>query len=53
MHRPVIDWEKNADIDKPGTLKHTLFTATKKLIGIRKKIPVIADKKKSYLVKTA
>jgi amylosucrase len=45
MHRPVIDWEKNANIDKPGTIEHIIFSSTKKLISIRKKLPVIADKK--------
>jgi amylosucrase len=45
MHRPVIDWEKNANIDKPGTIEHIIFSSKKKLISIRKKLPVIADKK--------
>lgn len=45
MHRPVIDWEKNVAIDKPGTIEHIIFTSLQKLIRLRKNIPVIADKK--------
>jgi len=45
MHRPVIDWNKNENINKEGTIEHTIFTSTKKLISLRKKLPVIADKK--------
>ena len=45
MHRPVIDWEKNKNVDKPGTIEHIIFGSTQKLIQLRKKIPVIADKK--------
>lgn len=45
MHRPVIDWKKNGKFDKPGTIEHIIFTGTQKLIALRKKLPVIADKK--------
>ena len=45
MHRPVIDWDKNLNIEKPGTTEHIIFSATQKLISIRKKLSVIADKK--------
>jgi amylosucrase len=45
MHRPVIDWNKNEDVEKPGTIESVIFSSTKKLIEIRKKLPVIADKK--------
>ncbi len=45
MHRPMIDWDKNENINKEGTVEHTIFTSTKKLIELRKKLPVIADKK--------
>jgi amylosucrase len=45
MHRPVIDWEKNTDVDKPGTVEHIIFSGTQKLIQIRKNLGVIADKK--------
>jgi len=45
MHRPMIDWEKNAKADKPGTIEHIVFSGTQKLFQIRKSISVIADKK--------
>ena len=45
MHRPIIDWKKNENIDKPGTIEHIIFTSTQKLIQLRKKISVIADRK--------
>jgi len=45
MHRPVIDWNKNINVEKPGTIEHIVFSSTQKLISIRKKLSVIADKK--------
>lgn len=45
MHRPVIDWEKNKKIDLPGTIEQRIFTGTKRLIEIRKKLEVVADNK--------
>ncbi|MGQ0738269.1 MAG: alpha-amylase family glycosyl hydrolase [Bacteroidota bacterium] len=45
MHRPVIDWDKKSNIDKPGTTEYAIFSGTQKLISIRKKLPVVADKK--------
>ena len=45
MHRPVTDWEKNKkteDISKP---EGAVFSATQKLLDIRKKLGVMADKK--------
>ena len=45
MHRPVIDWEKNKRINKTNTVEHRIFSATQKLLAIRKKLPVIADYK--------
>jgi amylosucrase len=45
MHRPLINWEKNKKADVPGTVEHTIFSSTQKLIRIRKKLPVIADRK--------
>ncbi len=45
MHRPVIDWKKNKKINYPGTVEQKVFSATKKLISIRKKLPVVADYK--------
>ena len=45
MHRPVIDWEKNENTDKPGTIEERIFTGTQQLIHIRKKLSVVADYK--------
>jgi amylosucrase len=45
MHRPVIDWNKNKKIEIAGTPEQIIFSATQKLIAIRKKLPVIADTK--------
>ncbi len=45
MHRPVIDWERNKKIDVSGTTEFNVFTATKKLIAIRKKISCVGDYK--------
>jgi amylosucrase len=45
MHRPVIDWNKNANTEKPGTIEHLVFSGTQKLIRIRKGLVVVADKK--------
>jgi amylosucrase len=45
MHRPIIDWIKNENVDKPGTIEHIIFASTQKLIQLRKKLAVIADKK--------
>ena len=45
MHRPLFDWNKNSNYEKPGTIENIVFTSTQKLIGIRKKLAVIADKK--------
>ena len=45
MHRPLIDWEKNAKTAQEGTLEYLVYTATQKLLATRKKLDVIADKK--------
>ena len=45
MHRPVIDWGKNKNIDIEGTIENRIFSSIKKLIAIRKKLPVVADVK--------
>jgi amylosucrase len=43
MHRPVIDWEKNKRVEKKGTAEQRIFSATQKLIALRKKLPMVAD----------
>jgi len=45
MHRPLIDWNKNALTSKKGTIENTVYESTKKLLLIRKTLSVFADKK--------
>ena len=45
MHRPIIDWAKNKKTEEKGTIEERIFSATQLLIGLRKKLPVLADKK--------
>lgn len=43
MHRPVMDWEKNKKAEKAGTPEYRVFSATKKLLRVRKSLPALAD----------
>lgn len=43
MHRPVIDWNKNKRIYETGSTENKVFSATQRLISIRRKLPVVAD----------
>jgi len=52
MHRPVIDWNKNKNALKEGTTEQKIFALTKKLISIRNKISVVADKKNLTWINT-
>jgi amylosucrase len=45
MHRPMIDWEKSAQIKREGSIEARLFSATQKLIRIRKQLSVVSDLK--------
>ena len=45
MHRPLIDWERNKQIEIKGTPEQIIFSSTQRLITIRRKLPVIADRK--------
>lgn len=45
MHRPQIDWKKNARIDTKGTIEQQIFSGTQRLIAIRKQIEAVADYK--------
>jgi amylosucrase len=45
MHRPVIDWEKNERIEENRSIEARVYSATKQLIALRKKLPMIADAK--------
>ena len=43
MHRPIINWEKNKNIDIEGAIEQRIFSGTQKLLSIRKKLPAVAD----------
>ncbi|MBC7509408.1 MAG: hypothetical protein H7320_11780 [Ferruginibacter sp.] len=43
MHRPVIDWNKNNNIEVEGSIEQRIFKATQQLIRLRKKLPMVAD----------
>lgn len=43
MHRPIIDWEKNAQRKKLNTVEARIFNGTKQLLAIRKQLSIIAD----------
>jgi amylosucrase len=43
IHRPIIDWNKNQRHAVKGTIECRLYLATKRLLDIRKKMPVVAD----------
>lgn len=45
MHRPVINWDKNERAKESGTLEQKIFSATRRLLQIRKSLPVVADHK--------
>jgi amylosucrase len=45
MHRPVFNWTKNKNIDIEGTIEQRVFSATQKLIRIRKKLEMVGDYK--------
>ena len=45
MHRPVIDWKKNKNIEIEGTIEQRVFSSTQKLIQIRNKLKAVGDYK--------
>jgi amylosucrase len=45
MHRPVINWDKNEKRNLKGTVEHKVFSSTKKLLAIRKKLELVGDYK--------
>ncbi len=45
MHRPVMDWNKNNNIDVTDTIEQRVFSATQRLISIRKSLPMVGDYK--------
>lgn len=44
MHRPIMDWKRNDKRKKKGSIENTIFTATQKMISVRKSNPIFADK---------
>ncbi len=45
MHRPIINWEKNKNIEKEGSIEQRIFLSTQQLIKIRKSLKVTGDYK--------
>jgi amylosucrase len=45
MHRPVIDWKKNELRNIEATVEHRVFSSTKKLLSIRRKLELLGDYK--------
>lgn len=45
MHRPIIDWKKNALAKKKGSTEQQIFSAMQALISLRKKEEAFADHK--------
>jgi amylosucrase len=45
MHRPIMDWQKNEQRKQEGTIENRVFLETKKLIAIRKQMPILKDMK--------
>ena len=45
MHRPTVNWEKNGRIEQESGPEGKVYAATRKLIAIRNKLPMIADNK--------
>jgi amylosucrase len=43
MHRPIIDWDKVANTKIEGTLENRIFSGIKKLLNIRKQMPLFGD----------
>lgn len=42
-HRPIINWEKAALRNSPGSVENRIFSALKKMIATRKQISAFAD----------
>jgi amylosucrase len=45
MHRPIIDWKKNAAVDAKNTVENQVFSDLQKLIKLRKSLKAVADLK--------
>lgn len=45
MHRPLIDWNKNNNIKNKNSVEQNIFSATKKMVELRKQFSVFSDTK--------
>jgi amylosucrase len=45
MHRPVIDWERQKKVSEKGSIEYRIFSGTRSLLELRRKISVVADLK--------
>ena len=45
MHRPIMDWNKNENRKKTGSIENRVFKETQKLISLRKHLPILRDMK--------
>ena len=45
MHRPQIDWKKHGKIEEAGTVEQHIFSATQRLLRIRKSLTEVSDLK--------
>lgn len=52
MHRPTIDWKKNSRSEVKGTVEYELYQGMKKLLAIRKGLPVVADQNNHQWLQT-
>lgn len=43
MHRPVIDWDKNARTKEKDTIEEIIFSGTQRLLALRASLPQVAD----------
>jgi amylosucrase len=43
MHRPLMHWEKQKRIETPGSIEDRIFSGTKKLLEIRRRLAILAD----------
>lgn len=53
MHRPIIDWEKNKLVNSKNTIENKIFSATKKLLGLRASLTAVSDFKNLTWIHTA
>lgn len=50
MHRPLIDWERQKKVSVKGSIEYRVFSGTRKLLELRRKIAVVADLKNTHWI---